>query len=53
MAHVATSGIILLEADEHVEIKYNTSSQYTDSNNSITRGNVETNLVVTPIVLVW
>ncbi len=51
MAHVAPSGVILLEADEHVEIKHNTFSQYTDSSNSITRGDVETNLVITPIVL--
>lgn len=51
MAYVATSGIIILEADEHVETKHNTSSQYTDSSNSTTR-DVETNLVMTPIVLV-
>jgi len=51
MAHVATSGIILLEADEHGETEHNTPSQYTDFSNSITR-DVETNLVMTPIVLV-
>jgi hypothetical protein len=47
MAHVTTSGIVLLEADENVGTKYFASSKYTDSSNCITR-EIQTNLVIIP-----
>ena len=47
MVHVATSGVVLLGADENSGSKYSASSKYIDSSDCIIR-DVQTNLVTTP-----